>query len=197
MKNIVTKALFIFAFAAFVLFFPKQAKASEGTVDLRDLTGRGYRCYAASVQMIDLSYRILITCRDLLYPAGDDIFNYILWGTSEEKGEVMKFGTLGFGRAEFKSSRAFTELYISTEKSTRTKEPEGPIVMRGRVRPIEFLQGPVTPGLDEVEPIETATPTPTPSTRERLIEGLRRAAVVSIIALVSLGALIFVLTRKR
>lgn len=181
-----------------VLIVPKTTYASEGTIELRSTTGESYRCYAASIQMIDLNYTIPITCRDLLYPAGEDIFTYLVWATPINGGKPIKLGALGLGRATFKTKAKFSSLFVTTEKNSKTKTPSGTIVMRGDVKKITFLEGSKTPGLEEESVFEKeATPSPTPSTRERLVAGLKRAAVVSVLALGALIGLVFVLTRKR
>lgn len=193
-KKIILGLIIVFAF----VLTAKPASASEGTIELRSTTNNTFRCYAASIQMLDLNYKVLITCRDLLYPAGEDIFIYMLWANPADEGNPIKLGELGLGRAEFKIKKSFSSLFVTTEKSKKTKKPEGLTVMKGSVKKIGFLEGPETPGLDEkLEPPEDATPSPAPSTKDKLITGIKRAAIVSLIALSALLALIFVLTRKR
>ncbi len=196
--NCIKKIIFAFVIILAFVLTAKPAFASEGTIELRPTSNNTFRCYAASIQMLSLNYKVLITCRDLLYPAGEDIFIYMLWASPVDGGNPIKFGQLGLGRAEFRTGKSFSNLFVTTEKNNKTRKPEGLTVMKGSVNKISFLEGPKTPDLDEkLEPPEEAIPSPAPSTRSKLITGIKRAAVVSLIAFSALLALIFVLTRKR
>ena len=200
--KITRKLLLSFIFALLFAFFfnTNTTYASEGTVELRSTTGASYKCYVSSIQMKDLNYTVLITCRDLLYPAGEDIFNYVLWASPTDGGKPFRLGTLGLGRASTKTKKAFSNLFVTTEANSKAKSPSGTTVMSGDLKKIKFLEGPLTPGEEEKEEegeISEETLTPTPSTRSRLVEGLKRAALVSLFALAALIGLVFVLTRKR
>lgn len=209
MKHRLFKYLLITVFVLIgVLSLSKSVSASEGYVEMRSTTNGDFRCYASSIQMMSLNYKILVTCRNLLYPSGDDIFNYTLWATPKKNGKPIKFGALGFGRAEFTSPQSFTELYVTTEKG-QVKEPAGPIVMRGTVKDIAFLSeassntddsnAPGTeksPTLTEEKKTDVS-PTPSVSTKDRIFAGLKRAAFVSFLALAALIGLIFVLTKSK
>jgi hypothetical protein len=197
---------FIFTITILItsLLFTKNALASEGTVELRSTTSEEYRCFVASLQMQDLKFRVLVSCRNLIYPADENVFNYVLWGTPTEGGNPIRFGTLDLGKAAFSTKTAFSNLYVTTERSRKEKSPTGTVVMRGDLQPIEFLE-------------EVTTPTPTPesegqpeeeqqtqeeqqqelTTRERLIIGLRRAGIVSLLALIAIIGLVFVISRSR
>lgn len=192
--KIVAASLFIFVFA---FLFPNLVKASEGTIELRSTTADDYRCFAASLKMQDGTYHIPISCRDLIYPAGPDIFSYVVWANLVGGGNPLRLGSLGFGKAEFKTKTAFTTLFVTTETSSKTKTPQGQVVMRGVVQPITFLERPTTP-TPAPEGEEVAAPEVQKlSTRERLLLGLRRAGLAALLALVALVGLVFVLTRGR
>jgi hypothetical protein len=196
--KITHKLLLSFLISFLFVFYTNTVSASEGTVELRSTTGASYKCFIASIQMKDLNYTVLITCRDLLYPAGEDIFNYILWGNPVDGGRPFKLGALGLGRQNYKTKNSFSSLFVTTEASNKVKSPSGTTVMRGDLKKISFLEGPLTPAEEEEkEKISEETPTPTPSTRSRLVQGLKRAALVSLFALAALIGLVFVLTRKR
>lgn len=185
-------------------------KASEGTVELESITAEDYRCYAASIQQMNWSYQILVTCRNLIYPAGDNIFQYIMWADPIAEGKPIKLGSLGLGRAKFGTKTPFSSLFVTTEVNNKAKEPQGPTVMIGNVDRITFLDEPepaqvIDVGDDEPEVTPTTTqqePTPviqdTPDTdNNRLVRGLRRAGIVIGIALVTIVGIVFVLTRMR
>jgi hypothetical protein len=200
--KITCKLLLSFIFTLLFAFFLNTniAYASEGTVELRSTTSASYKCYASSIQMKDLNYTVLVTCRDLLYPAGEDIFNYVLWANPTDGGKPFRLGTLGLGRVATKTKKTFSSLFVTTEADGKAKSPSGTTVMRGDLTKIKFLEGPLTPAeeeKEEVEEISEETLTPTPSTRSRLVAGLKRAALVSLFALAALIGLVFILTRKR
>lgn len=196
----ITTALFISLTA--LLLLSKVTFASEGLYEMESTNENDYRCFAVSIQLLDLSYRVVITCRDLLYPAGDDIFTYTLWKAPEDGDDPEKLGELGFGRAEFKTKGAFSTLFVTTEKSKKAKSPEGPVVMRGDAERIAFLdkeeeeeEEEITDGEETTE--DEAVLSPTPSARDRLIQGIKRAGLVAVLAIAAIIGLIFVLTRPK
>lgn len=193
------KIKFLIGIAFGVAFFSvvTRVSASEGTFELRSTSGEDTRCFVASLQMQDLNYRILASCRNLIYPASENIFSYMLWATPSEGGNPIKLGPLGFGKAEFKTNKAFSELYVTTEQNPNTRTPAGTIVMRGILQPISFLERATTPtpapqGQREETPSAQGT-----STTDKLLLGLKRAGLVSLLALVAVIALVFVVTRGR
>lgn len=186
-------------------------KASEGTIELESITAENYRCYAASIQTMNLNYQILITCRNLVYPAGDNIFQYVVWADPIKEDKPIKLGTLGLGRANFTTKTPFSSLFVTTEINKRGKEPEGPTVMIGNVERIAFLDEPspgqiIDVGENEIEEATPTTPVQTPTATEdkpqtnengRLLTGLRRAGIVIGIVLITIVGIVFVLTRMK
>jgi hypothetical protein len=202
MKKFFLSLLFgFFLFLQPFLFNNKTASASEGIIEIRSTTNESYRCFAASVQLVNLNYSILVTCRDLLYPTGGELFYYVVWADPVDSDRLINLGDLGYGKINFTSRSAFTDLYVTAEKNPKVRVPEGQTVMRGSVKRIEFLE---TTQFEETSRPETTEEvdqakieeSETPSARERLFSGLRRAALVSFLALTALIGLIFVLTRK-
>ncbi len=199
------KKLFTLFFSLTVIFFVfgKTVHASEGTIELRSTTDEDYRCFVVSVQMQDFKYRVLVSCRNIVYPADDTVFNYILWATGKNDGKLIKFGSLGLGRASFSTGTAFSNMFVTIEKSAKPKEPSNRVVMRGVVEPIGFLQTETspTPTPEGGEKVEETTDTEqeatVTSTRQRLITGLKRAGLVSLVALVAIVGLVFVIARSR
>ena len=196
--------LTFFLVTAGLFLLAEKAFASEGTVELRSTTGEPYRCWAASVRMQNQEYRIPFTCKYLIYPADENIFNYVVWATPKEGGNSVKLGTLGLGKGEFKTKKTFTGLFVTTEASKETKTPQGQTVMKGEVTDVEFLEEAATPTPtpgeeEEVVPEEEKVETPeqTLSTRQKLLLALRRAGIAALIALVAIIGLIFVVTRSR
>ncbi len=197
------KFLVILFFASFLIVFlnsKREIKASEGTIELRSTTEQDYRCFAASLRMQDLEFRIPYSCRNLIYPIDDSIFNYVVWAQPLEGGTgPVRLGTLGLGKGEFKTKTAFSGLFVTVEASANPRTPSGKIVMRGSVTPIKFLEeeklspSPTQP--QEIEEKPTATIQPL-STREKFITAVRRAGLAAILALAGLIGLIFVITRS-
>lgn len=202
-KNIaIMKILkYYFCVSFFIIGFFLLAKtsfASEGTVELRSTTDKDYRCFAASLLMENASYRVIVSCRDLIYPPQPDLFTYIIWATPLDGGNPVKFGELGIGKASFETKEAFSNLFVTTERNRGARRPEGQVVMRGTVESISFLDRPTTP-------------TPTPSvpegekepaqeeltTGQKLALALKRAGLVIFLALAATVGLVFILTRPK
>lgn len=205
-KKLINTVIFILFTAVFLLFAVK-INASEGTVELVSQTNEPTKCYASSLRMQNQEYRILFSCRYLIYPVDETIFNYVMWATPKSGGNPIKLGALGLGKGEFKTKTPFTSLFVTTESKKDTKTPTGETVMRGNLEVIEFLGSEVTP-----------TPTPSPesedgeqaeekdqvedvqkelTTREKLVLALKRAGIAALFALVALVGIIFVVSRSR
>lgn len=198
-------SLFIFTLGTLFLVV-RNAIASEGTIELRSTGSESYRCFVASIRMKDLEYRIPFSCRNLIYPADENIFNYILWATPIEGGNPVKLGALALGKGEFKTKTTFSSLFVTIERSSETKTPTGRVVMRGEVKPIKFLEEVETPTptpskkeAEEITPGEEVMEEPQQelSTRQKFLLALRRAGIAALFALVALIGLIFVITRAR
>jgi hypothetical protein len=194
-KYFFTAVLFLTLFVV----LPGKANAGEGVVELRSNTIEDYRCYIFSQRLQSRNYAMLVGCRDLIYPPGDNLNVYALWSNPADGSNPVKIGELGFGRMQFSTSKAFSSLFVTTE-ARNYRTPSERVVMRGNLSSIDFLDRPAPP-----------TPTPEPerideiiddeeeplSTRQRLALGLRRAGLVALVALVALIGLIFVITRSR
>jgi hypothetical protein len=198
MKKLSLFVAFILATALF-LGSKSVVSASEGTFELRSTNQYTYRCFAASLQMQNLTYNVAVSCRDLIYPVDETIFSYILWANPADGSNAIKLGPLNLGKAVFTVKPAFTSLFVTTEQNPGVKNPTGSVVMKGSIKPITFLEKPGTPaaitapGEEAVE----ATPTPQSSVKDRLLTGLKRAGLASALALISILGLVFVLTRPR
>ena len=181
-----------------LLLAVNSAWASEGDIELRSTTGEDYRCRASSY-FIGGVFDIPISCRDLIYPAGPNIFTYVVWANPKAGGNPVKLGSLGFGTAHFKTKTAFTNLFVTTEVNNKVKRPEGRVVMQGLVQPITLLERPSTPTpTPEGEEMgEEGPETQELSGREKLLIGFRRAGLAAILALAAVIGLVFVLTRAK
>jgi hypothetical protein len=182
--------------------FTSDAKASEGTFDIYSTQGEDMRCYAASVQMLDRNYTILVSCRDIVYPAQGEVFSYAVWASPLESDKPIRLGTLGLGRATFKSKVPFNTLFVTTEASAKPKSPSGNVVMKGYIEPIPLLERPSTPTPVLEEDLENVTTSDEKAeqqltTRNRVVTGLRRAGLIIFVVLVAAVGLIFVITRTR
>lgn len=205
MKTYIFKAAAISLFLLGFLSTADITRASEGTVELESQTNEPTRCYAVSLRMQNLEYRILFSCRYLIYPVDENIFNYVMWATPASGGNAVKLGAVGLGKGEFKTKTAFSSLFVTTESKKDTKIPTGNTVMFGDVQSIMFLE-------EEL----TATPTLSPddeeeaeigeeqeevkqemSTRDKLLLAFKRAGIAALFALVALIGIIFVVSRSR
>jgi len=201
--KILTSAFFV---ALCLLVLAKPAHASEGTTQLTSTTGAAARCFVSSVLLKDLNYRVLVTCRDLTLPPAADAFVYSVWGTSSENGRPFKLGDLDVGKGEFRTSTAFTEVFITQEQSSRSRSPSETI-LRGAMQPISFLEGPApapTPTPQSGQPaenfgqiIEQPTPTPTPAESKGFLGGIQRVGLIAVIVVFVLILVIAAITRAR
>lgn len=184
-----------------MLLFAKKSTASEGTVELVSTTDVDYRCFVASIRMQGGQFRMPFSCRNIEYPVDDNVFYYIMWANPVNGGDPVKLGELNRGKGEFRKNTVFSSLFVTTENKRDVRQPQGEVVMRGDIQPINFL-------------IEAPEPTPTPeetppeeqpeeeqpqemSTRDKLFLALRRAGIAALLALVTLVGLVFVITRSR
>lgn len=197
-------SFFIPLIALFILLLqPEPVSAREATYELRSTTVYDYRCWASSLQMQNKQYSIAISCRDLIYPIEGGETVYLLWATPDDGSNAVKLGTLNYGTGSFKMTKSFDSLYVTTEVGPNVKLPQGRVVMRGSAESIDHLETVSTPTpTPESEETESDTSTTEEedkelTTRERLVIGLKRAGMVSLLAFVALIGLIFVITRSR
>ncbi len=188
------KAISIAILGLFVfLAAPSHTQASEGLIELRNVEGEQARCFALSAIMQDLNYNILVTCRDITYPGGTDVFNYIVWANPIGSDKAEKLGSVGLGKVKFETSTAFSSLFITKERSERVNAPTGPTVMQGGVQRIPLLENAQIGELDEAE-LPELTPTPAPQNGGGL-NILRIGGAFAIAAILGIILLIFILTR--
>lgn len=199
----------IYSLVALVLFFSvaSPAIASEGLVELRNRVGEDARCFASSVLMSDQNYTILVSCRDILYPGGTEIFNYVVWATPLGGGNAFRLGTLNLGKVQFRTKTAFANLFVSKETSPNPSLPTGSIVMQGPVRPIALLVSKnlntptTTTGTNQPELVspapgeETETPVPTSAPRSGVAKFLT-GGILAVLGIAGIIFLIFVITKK-
>lgn len=184
-------------------------KASEGEIEMVNTAKDKYRCYALSVLLESVGYRVLITCRDLIYPPQSEFLSYIVWAKPLDGGTPKRLGKLGVGKAEFRTQQSFASLFVTIEKGdgTNSRTPSGQTVMSGDIKAIDFLTKPpsptptVNPDNNTEEEISTdegkTTPDSTVSTKDKILLGLKRAGLVSIIAIIAIMGLVFVITRSK
>jgi len=196
--KIVKYSFVIISFIVGLFLLAKTSYASEGLVEIRSETDKDYRCFAASLLQANASYRVIISCRDLIYPPQPDLFTYIIWATPLDGGNPVKFGELGIGKASFETKVAFSNLFVTTERNRGVKRPEGQVVMRGSVESISFLDNPTTPTPTLSVPEGEKEPTQEKlTTGQKLSLALRRAGLVIFLALAATVGLVFILTRPK
>lgn len=181
----------------------KPSLASEGTVELRSTTDQDYRCFVASLLMENSRYKVLVSCRDLIYPPQPDLFTYIMWVTPLGGTRATKLGELGVGKADFETKDAFSNLYVTTEENRNARTPSGQVVMSGNVQRISFLDRPTTPtptpggAAEEEEKPEEIVKVEQLSAKEKLVLAVKRAGIIVFLGLVAVIGLVFVLTRPK
>jgi hypothetical protein len=192
-----TKKLFL-VLPLFLLVFlgsPQKAKASEGIFELRNTTGENARCFATSVLMDDNAYHILVSCRDILYPGGTEVFSYVTWATKTDSDNVVKLGTLGVGKVQFKTKSSFKDIFVTKETSSDTRSPKGQTIMKGGLQKIALLENTNAAPYSELGEPE-ASPTASPKTGSSL-NIFRLGGAFAIVALVGIIAGVFFLIRTR
>ena len=209
MRVLIKLATFIIVFAVIFSFSTKRASASKGEFELVNTVGGEARCYALSTLLSTAQYHVLVTCRNLIYPADENNSQYILW--SRNAGDVVKLGSLAQGEVFFNTKTPFSQLFVTLEPNDKIKEPGNRTVMFGTVKDVPFLQGLSTPFPTQVvtsgetgKNTQVQNPSGTPektvpalTTREKLLIGLKRSSVIAGVALLGLIGLIFVITRSR
>jgi len=141
------KILIGLLFVAFLfLITTDKAIASEGTAELRSTVNQTTRCYASSLLMEDNAYTILVSCRDLIYPAEQNVTYYVLWAQPTDGSNPVNLGYVGYGKITVRMGQPFSSLFVTTE-SNPGSVPAGRVVMRGNVTSISFLERPgqITP----------------------------------------------------
>lgn len=182
-------------FAILIFFGAKTASASEGEFVLRNRVGESARCEGGSVLMQDRNYNIYISCREISYPGGTEVFDYVVWGVPTAGGNHFRLGTLGLGKVAFKTRTSFSSLYVTKEETNNPRTPSGTLIMQGNVTPFETLDGPApTPSGDE---LGTPTPAPAVTAAPRNLGRIFAAGgVLAFIAIFGVILVIFVITRK-
>lgn len=190
--------LYVILFIVGLILLAKTTFASEGTVELRSTTDKDYRCFAASLLMENASYKVIVSCRDLIYPPQPDLFTYIMWATPLDGNNPVKYGELGIGKASFETKESFSNLFVTTERNRGVRRPEGQVVMRGGVASISFLDRPTTPTPTSSVPKGEGEPAQEElTTGQKLALALRRAGLVIFLALAATVGLVFILTRPK
>src|SRR3989338_4741454 len=201
-------SIFIAGFLLFLGIFASASRsviASEGQVELRSTLGDDSRCFAASVLMQDLNYNILMSCRDLIYPAQPEILSYAIWATGKDDGKVFKLGALNFGKVTFRTPKAFVNIFITQERNVNEHQPKGIVVMKGDLMPITFLETrphitpTITPNPKNFgEIIGTVSVTPTPiSTQSKASRFVAAGGLLALGGIFVLIMIIVFVTRPR
>lgn len=176
-----------------------SAAASEGTAELSNVIGDEARCWVASILTQGYTYKLLVSCRDLTYPAsGEEVFNYILWVVPADGTAPQKLGPLGVGKAEFGTATRFGSLFVSKEggkkKTLLGKQEVGEVVMRGEMAPVIFLD---TGMATQPTRSPTAAPTAGAGATERVAQSVKVGStilrIVVVAFLLGIGAIVVVI----
>jgi hypothetical protein len=149
--------------------------------------------------MQDLNYRVLVSCRDIIYPGGADIFNYVTWANPASGKAPIRLGEIGLGKVEFKVKEPFNTLFVTKERTENPKTPSGNVVMRGNVEVVSFLD---SPSANSNKPSELATPatsqspTPRSTTSRNPLNWLKIGGAIAFVALFATFLVIFLITRR-
>jgi len=182
--------------ALLMLVGPRNVKATEGEIELSSTVGEATKCYAASVLMRDLFYNIVMSCRDLKYPANPDLFIYLVWATPSAGGKAVKLGDLGVGKAFFRTKTTFTNIFVTQENNVGAPTPSRNVSLYGDVKSLEFLRLPSTPTPIPDASQTTASPLPIPpEPKETIFSALKKAGLI-FGGVVVLIVLVVIITRR-
>jgi len=170
-----------------------SVSASEGDIVLANRANTAARCEGGSVLMQNLNYTIYMSCRDITYPGGVEVVNYIVWANPTSGGNPIKLGDLDLGKKEFSTKIAFNTVFVTVERDNNVRTPSGPTLLQGTVTPYKTLESAPRPGTT-ASPLPTgngtdATVSATPAPRT----GFARLLTGGIIAFLGLFAIIFIL----
>lgn len=175
--------------------------ASEGYFELKNQVGQRARCEAYSVLMQDLDYEILLTCRDIIYPGGTDIFSYVVWANPLESGNPFKLGEVGLGKAQFRSKTPFSSLFITKEQSSNIRVFAGPVVMQGGWQQYNLDKNQPQPTPLPATQLDNPNSTPAPdgsvAPAPQASRILRIGGTFAIILLIGIIIAVFLITRPR
>ncbi len=189
MRKIVLTTLF----GVLLLIAAPKALASEGDFDLTNKIGTDATCSGWGQFMQDLRYHMLISCRNITYPGGVEVVNYVLWATPLSGGNAVRIGELGLGKGQFTTKDAYSSLFVTIERDKGVRTPTGQVVMQGNVtaRPNLVGKGTTQPTGQNTTP--TGAPTASPIATAKPQSGIARFLTGGIIAFIALFAIIFVL----
>jgi hypothetical protein len=203
------KKILFSTFLAFTLFFVvnHEAQASEGTVDL---VGNNVECYGMSVETYSNQFSILLRCENVVYPPSDTGILYYVWVTNLNNSKPIRLGSLDFGRASYKASSPFKDMYVTIEGKKNPTSPSGEIVMTGKMKGFQF---------DNITSKQPTTITPPPSNGQvtdedmaaqidKQSEGstsflanatsfLLRAGIIVLVVIAIVGIILFVISKLR
>lgn len=212
MKGIRLVLFSIMTLVTGLFVFSTNTHASEGLIEMRSTTRETYRCFASSILMQDQNFNVNVSCRELIYPAGNTVFTYVLWAQPVDGGNPRRLGELGYGRLAAKLNLPFNQLFVTTETKGNVGKPGGPVVMRGNVSTITFLDRATSPtptpvgqtsnGTNETitgtpNPDSSITPTEGASTGSKIATAFKRAGLAALLALLALIGLVFAITRSK
>lgn len=195
-KSLLLGALLLFAMS----FSPSNTFASEGFVELTNRVGEDARCWAPSVLMQDQNYNVLVSCRDIIYPGGVEVFDYVMWARPSAGGDPVRLGAIELGKKSFRTSTAYNALFVTKERSANPRSPEGPIVMQGTIQQVQLLDGSTTPRPtsapgQSIAPEESGEPIVTPAPQGGVARFLA-GGIVTILGIAGILFVIFIVMRK-
>ncbi len=185
MKKVIGTLFTFLSLLVLSSFRPTQA--SEGYVNLSNTQGTTARCLAESILMQDLNYSLLVSCRDIIYPGGINVFTYVMWATPIDGGSTFKLGTLNFGKVSFRTNIPFSGLFVTKEDTANVGKPTGAVIMRGSLQPYSFLDAVPTPNPNQPQ----ITPSPTPAPSRSIISKSALSGVVLVVSIIIVGVMVF------
>jgi len=203
------KKIIITLIAVVMLSLASEAKASEGFFELRNQVGEAARCHVTSGIMENQQFNLLTLCRDILYPGGTEVFQYVAWANPTDGGSPIRLGTLDLGKQLFKAREPFNSIFVTKELDNNPRSPEGQVVMQGTLQAIPFLGSvqtspqdfdSITTPSNELDSAATVTPSPTEqaqtNSRTNVVRNIALVILVIFTIILAVVAVIFVVSRR-
>ena len=173
-----------------------SAFASEGTFELKNTVGEQARCFAFSVLMPSQKYEVLMSCRDILYPGGTQVFDYVVWAQDAD-GKTENLGTLDKGKIQFSVAKQFASLFVTKETSEKARNPEGTVIMRGYWKDIDILKANAQTTTQPGEtPEAELTPAPEEVKKGSPLNIFRIGGAIAILFLAATMLVVYFITKR-
>ncbi len=153
--------------------------------------------------MQDLNFDINVSCRDITYPGGTQVVNYVAWATPLQGGGAFRLGTIDLGKVQFRTLTPFSSLFVTVETDPWTRTPSANVIMSGEHQRDEFLDGNEprqatdSESRELGEPVGTGLPQATAAPSRNIGRIFAIGGFIAFLAIFGVVLIIFVITRRK